>query len=81
MGIHNMGPGRNLEQPAFVLMFDGVPNVSKLAVFKDEEAVFFSQRLQFVADGRCKVLAAGDPTHQLSDDDNHSKLKKALTHL
>lgn len=59
MGIHNMGPGRNLVQSTFVLMFDGVPNVSKLAVLEDEEVVFLCQSLQFVTDGRRVVLQAG----------------------
>lgn len=39
-------------------MFDGVPDVSKLAVLKDEEVVFLCQSLQFVTDGRRVVLEA-----------------------
>lgn len=61
-------------------MFDGVPNVSKLAVFKDEEVVFFGQSLQFVADGHCVVLVAGKPTRQPSDG-NRSEGKKDLANL
>lgn len=54
-------------------MLDGVPNVSKLAVLKDEEVVFLCQSLQFVADGRCVVLFAGESMHQPSNG-NHFKL-------
>ncbi len=42
----------------FILMLDRVPDVSKLAIFKDEEVVFLSQSLQFLAEGRCVVLLA-----------------------
>lgn len=58
-------------------MFDSVSNVSKLAVFKDEEAVFVSQSLQLVADGRCVVLFAGESTHQPSKD-NKPKIKEGF---
>lgn len=42
----------------FILMLDCVPDVSKLAIFKDEEVVFLSQSLQFLAEGHCVVLSA-----------------------
>lgn len=37
-------------------MLDRVPNVGKLAIFKDEEVVFLSQSLQLLAEGRGVVL-------------------------
>lgn len=37
-------------------MLDCVPNVCKLAIFKDEEVVLLSQSLQLLAEGRCVVL-------------------------
>lgn len=40
----------------FILMLDCVPNVSKLAIFKDKEVVFLSQSLQLLAEGQCVVL-------------------------
>lgn len=42
----------------FILMLDCVPNVSKLAIFKDEEVVLLSQSLQFLAEGHREVLLA-----------------------
>lgn len=45
MGIHYMRPGRDLVQAASVLPLDRVPDVGELAVFEDEEAVLFRQRL------------------------------------
>lgn len=46
----------------FVLMLDCVPNVSELAVFKDEEVVLISQSLQFLAEGHCVILLANMPS-------------------
>lgn len=43
-------------------MLDCVPNVSKLAIFKDEEVVFLSQSLQFLDEGHCVVLLADTTT-------------------
>lgn len=42
----------------FILVLDCVSNVGKLAIFKDEESVLLSQRLQFLAEGHCEVLSA-----------------------
>lgn len=69
MGVHDMGPGWNLVQSTFILVFDSVSNVSKLAVFEDEEVVLVGQSLQFVADCCCVVLFAGESRHQPNKDD------------
>lgn len=39
-------------------MLHCVANVGKLAIFKNEEVVLLSQRLQLLAEGRCVVLIA-----------------------
>lgn len=38
-------------------MLDCVPNVSKLAIFEDEEVVILSQSLQFLAEGWSVILS------------------------
>lgn len=58
-------------------MFDSVSNVSKLAVFKDEEVVLVGQSLQLVADCRCVVLFAGESPHQ-PNKDNKPKMKEGF---